>query len=121
MIYEDETFKIIGAAMHVHGVLGIGFLEAVYQEALAIEFTKNGIPFKKEVPLAIDYEGIKLEKHYTADFVCYDKIIVELKAVDKLADTHYAQTANYLKATGYKVGLLITFGARRLQHRRIAN
>ena len=110
IIYSKESYKIAGAAMKVYNTLGCGFLEPVYQEALEIEFQRRGIPYKREEALDIYYDGILLKKKYIADFVCYDKIIVELKAVCELDDGNRAQVRNYLKATGYKLGLLINFG-----------
>lgn len=119
MIYKDEAYKIIGAAMAVHAELGPGFLEAVYQEALAIEFELREIPFKKEVLLPLSYKGYPLGNKYKADFICYDKIIVETKAIRELSGTDEAQTINYLKATGHKLGLLINFGEESLNYKRI--
>ena len=111
MIYRrQEAYDITGAAMQVYNKLGIGFLEAVYQEALAIEFTKRGIPFERENELKIYYDGLELKTTYRADFVCYSDIIVELKAVAELDDSHRSQVYNYLKATGFKLGLLYNFG-----------
>jgi GxxExxY protein len=111
MLYHDqESYAINGAAMQVYKTLGIGFLEAVYQEALAIEFTKRGIPFEREKELKVFYSGQELHTTYRADFVCYGKVIVELKAVSELDDSHRSQVYNYLKATGYKLGLLYNFG-----------
>jgi len=111
MIYRrQEAYNITGAAMHVYNTLGIGFLEAVYQEALALEFAKRGIPFEREKELKIYYDGQELKTTYRADFVCYDDIIVELKAVAELDDSHRSQVYNYLKATGFKLGLLYNFG-----------
>ena len=107
--------------MTVHRELGCGFLEAVYQEALTREFTEAGIPFKSEVPLKINYKGSPLQKEYIADFVCYDKIIVELKAVAKITDIHKCQVRNYLKATGYKLGILANFGDMSLDTARVIN
>ena len=107
--------------MAVHRELGCGFLEAVYQEALARELTDAGIPFKREVPLQIKYKGTPLQKEYIADFVCYDKIIVELKAVSKITDIHKCQVKNYLKATGYKLGILANFGDISLETARVVN
>ena len=95
--------------MQVYNTLGSGFLESVYQEALAIEFTKRGIPFVKEKELKIYYDGHELKQTYRADFVCYDSIIVELKAVSDLNDSHRSQVYNYLKATGFRLGLLYNF------------
>ena len=108
--YKDECYKIIGAAMKVHRTLGAGFLESVYQEALEIEFRRQGIPSEREKELRIHYDGIELQQQYKADFVCYGNIIVELKAVSSLDKSHYAQVINYLKATNNKLGLLINFG-----------
>ena len=96
--------------MKVYNTLGCGFLEAVYQEALEIELDKRHIPYEREKELEICYDGIKLGKRYVADFVCYDKIILELKAVKELDDSHRSQLYNYLKATGFKLGFLINFG-----------
>ena len=96
--------------MHVYNVLGLGFLEAVYQEALELEFRKRKIPYEREKELTISYEGKVLKQTYRADFVCYNNIIVELKAVAKLDDAHRSQVYNYLKATGLKLGLLLNFG-----------
>lgn len=108
--YKEETYKINGAAMKVYNTLKSGFLEAVYQEALEIEFKKRGIPFEREKELTVFYDGVELKQTYRADFVCYGNIIVELKAVSQLDDTHRSQVYNYLCATGYKVGLLFNFG-----------
>ena len=111
MIYhKNESYSIIGAAMRVYNTLGFGFLEAVYQEALAIELTNMGIPFEREKELKIYYDGQELKQTYRADFVCYDNIIVEIKAVASLNDSHRSQVFNYLKATGFKLGLLFNFG-----------
>lgn len=107
---KDESYAIIGAAMHVYNVLGPGYLEAVYQEALEIEFQNRGIPYEREKELKVFYEGKELKQRYRADFVCYDSIIVELKAVANLDDAHRSQVFNYLKTTGYRLGLLFNFG-----------
>ena len=96
--------------MNVYNALGHGFLEAVYQEALELEFIKRGIPYEREKELKIFYEGKELRQTYKADFVCYSDIIVELKAVAHLDDSHRSQVFNYLKATGFKLGLLYNFG-----------
>ena len=119
--YDEETYKIIGAAMEVHRHLGCGFLEAVYGDALAIEFTNHNIPFEREKLINIKYKDTTLEHYYVADFVCYDSIIVELKAVTELNKTFEAQVLNYLNATGYESGLLINFGELSLKHHRIFN
>ena len=117
--HNQESYAINGAAMQVYNKLGIGFLEAVYQEALALEFSKRGIPFEREKELNIYYDGQELKTTYRADFVCYGDIIVELKAVSELDDSHRSQVYNYLKATGFKLGLLYNFGhADGLQYER---
>ncbi len=120
--YKDESYNIVGAAMHVYNKLGIGFLEPVYQEALEVEFQRRGIPFDREKELTIMYDGVKLKQTYRTDFVCYDHIIVELKAVSALDNIHRAQVHNYLKATGYKLGILINFcDPNGLDYERIVN
>ena len=119
LLYENETYKIIGAAMEVHKELGSGFLEAVYQEALAIEFKKRRIPFIKETKLRISYKGQNLRKYYEADFICYEKIIVETKAIKKITGIDDSQVINYLKATGFKLGLLLNFGTESLEYKRL--
>lgn len=111
MLYnKEQSYAINGAAMNVYNALGHGFLEAVYQEALELEFIKRGIPYEREKELKIFYEGKELRQTYKADFVCYGDIIVELKAVAHLDDSHRSQVFNYLKATGLKLGLLYNFG-----------
>ena len=108
--YEQETYNIIGAAMKVHSELGPGFTERVYQEALAIEFSDRGIPFDREKEIHATYKGIELEGTFVPDFICYDKIIVELKAVKELDDVHRSQAINYAKVAGLNLSLLINFG-----------
>ena len=110
IVYKEESYKIIGAAFKVYNNLGHGFLEAVYQEALEIEFERQGIPYEREKELSIIYDGVQLKQTYKADFVCDGKIIVELKAVSELVDAHRSQVYNYLHATGYRLGLLLNFG-----------
>jgi len=111
LIYKDEVFAIVGAAIEVHRVLGSGFLEGVYQEAMEIECLTKGVPAVSQRILQIHYKHQTLKKEYIADLVCFEKIIVELKALDKLSGREEAQLINYLKATGYKVGVLINFGS----------
>jgi len=106
LIYKEESYKIIGACMEVHRELGPGFLEAVYQEALAIEFRKQHIPFEQEKVLSIVYKNIELEKKYVADFVCYDKIVLETKAAKELCDNYRAQTISYLKTKTWTISQL---------------
>jgi GxxExxY protein len=115
---DPQTYAIIGAAMAVHSELGHGFLEAVYQEALQFEFNNRDIPHSRETAIPIYYSGTKLKTNYVADFMCYQSIIVELKAVSTFDNAHFAQTINYLKATGFTKGLLINFGSSRLQYKR---
>lgn len=110
VIYKEESYKIVGAAFEVYNKLGHGFLEAVYQEALEIEFQRQGIPYEREKELKILYDDVELKQTYKADFVCYDKIIVELKAVSALEDAHRSQVYNYLHATSFKLGILLNFG-----------
>jgi GxxExxY protein len=110
LICEDETYRIRGAVIEVHHALGAGFLEAVYQEALAIEFEHRGIPFASQPALALSYRGRPLRQGYSPDFICFDKVIVELKAARDLAPEHRAQTINYLRASGRGVALLVNFG-----------
>ena len=119
ILYKNEAYKVIGAAMTVHRELGPGFLEAVYHEALEIEFKQQQIPYLREAPLTISYKDYALQKEYCADFICYNKIIVELKAIKELDSIHEAQVFNYLKATGFKLGLLINFGESSLVYKRI--
>jgi GxxExxY protein len=110
ILLKEEVYAIVGAAMTVHRELGSGFLEAVYQEALEIELRLRQIAFESQKPLTIFYKGRLLKKEYIADLVCYQSIIVELKALDQLSGKEEAQLINYLKATGHRVGLLINFG-----------
>ena len=118
-LYKQECYNIIGAAMEVHNELGHGFLEPVYQEALSIILEEKGIPFVKEQVLDIHFKGKMLKKKYVADYICYNEIIVEVKAKEGLTPDHVAQVLNYLKATGKKLGLLINFGSPKLQYKRI--
>ncbi|MFN3554332.1 MAG: GxxExxY protein [Bacteroidales bacterium] len=118
-LLKEECYKVIGSAMKVHNELGCGFLEPVYQEAMAIEFEDNQIPFDREKVLDITYKGKVLKKKYIADFMCYNQLIVEIKAMEALAPEHTSQVINYLKATGLKIGLLINFGTTKLQYKRV--
>ena len=118
-LFKNETHKIIGCCMAVHNELGYGFYEPVYHEAVAIEFLKAEIPYKKEVAMTITYKGNDLSKQYFADFLCFNEIIVELKAVNTLTDMHMSQVINYLKASKNRIGLLINFGAPSLEFKRI--
>jgi GxxExxY protein len=115
---DQQTYQIIGAAIEVHKELGRGFLEAVYQEALEVEFRDREIPFQPQMELPVFYKGRKLKTHYRSDFLCYNDIIVELKALTRLGDGESAQVLNYLKAARRERALLINFGSRSLQHER---
>jgi GxxExxY protein len=117
--FKEECYRIIGACMLVQDELGCGFLEAVYQEALSLQFTEEGIPFQKEKVLDIHFKGQLLEKKHVDDFLCFDELIVELKATDSIHPEHIAQVLNYLKATGKKIGLLVNFGTAKLQYKRV--
>lgn len=117
-IRDPKTYAIIGAAMDVHRELGCGFLEAVYQEALAVEFTQRGIPFQREVDLLVFYKGEKLRAGYRVDFLCYGEIVTELKALAGITGVEEAISLNYLKASKQHAGLLLNFGASSLQFRR---
>ena len=119
LLHKTESYKIIGVAMEVHKELGPGFLEAVYQEAFELELQRQDIPYEREKLLNVFYKGKKLNKHYSADFVCFDKIVVELKALGELSSNHEAQLLNYLKTSKLKLGLLLNFGTKSLQYKRL--
>lgn len=111
LLFQDEVFRIQGAVFEVYRGMGSGFLEGVYQECLSVELAERSIPFAAQRPLALDYKGRRLRQSYVADFVCFDQIILELKAVRAIAPEHRAQLINYLRATGLRLGLLINYGA----------
>lgn len=111
LIYADEAYKIQGAIFEVYREIGCGFLEAVYQECLEKEFSWQNIPFQIEAELRIVYKSELLKQKYRPDFICYDKIIVELKAVKEISNEHQAQVINYLRATKMELGLLVNFGS----------
>ena len=118
---DEQTYAILGAAIEVHKTLGHGFLEPVYQEALALEFTNRGIPFQQEAVFPIDYKGKKLNTFYKADFICFNEVIVELKALDMLTVLEQSKVINYLKAGGLQRALLLNFGTKTLQYKRLVN
>ena len=109
-VFQEESYAIRGAIFEVYREMGCGFLEAVYQECLEREFRLSGIPFVAQPELSLSYKGASLTQTYVADFICYGKIIVEIKAVTGLSEVHRAQLHNYLRATGMKLGLLVNFG-----------
>ena len=119
LLYPSESYKITGAIYEVHKELGPGLLEKVYQEALEKEFKLQRIPFEREKIFSIIYKGEELEQKYIADFVCFDKIVIELKAVEELLPIHKAQVINYLAITGYKLGLLVNFNSLNVSPERI--
>jgi len=116
---DPESYAVIGAAIEVHRALGHGFLEPVYQEALAIEFQERGIPYQREAPLPIHYRGRQLHSIYKADFIAFGTMIIELKALTKLTPSDEAQVLNYLKASRLPRALLLNFGAPRLEYKRL--
>ena len=121
LIFKEEVYKIVGAAMEVHNVLGPGFLEAVYQEALAIEFGLRNIPFTEQTQLKLQYKGYPLKRWYTPDFFCYKKIVVEIKAIKKCGENEEAQIINALQTSQKKVGALISFGEPSFYWKRYIN
>ena len=121
ILYKDESYKIIGSCFTVHRKLGAGFLESVYQEALEKQFIIDSVPYVREKKLRIQFDDILLDKYFKADFVCYDEIIVELKATPFIYKKDEDQLLNYLKATNKKLGLLVTFGSKSLIYKRLIN
>lgn len=122
ILYKEESYAIVGACFDVYNELGNGFLEAVYQEALSLELQSRKIPFVEQPKLEISYKGNRLTKYYEPDFVVHSKIIIEIKATKAIDDVHRAQLHNYLKATSFKLGLLVNFGdPKNLIHERIVN
>jgi GxxExxY protein len=122
ILFREESFRIIGACFEVYREKGNGFLEAVYQECLAKEFAEQEIPFEEKPRLRLEYKGWPLKQQYEPDFLCFEEIILEIKAVKRLADEHRAQMINYLKATGKQLGLLVNFGHHpKIEHERFVN
>jgi GxxExxY protein len=121
VIYPQESYAIIGACFEVYNEKGCGFLEPIYHECLELEFGMQKIPFVHEPPLPVSYKGVRLQHRYSPDFSCWDKIILELKACEKIVEDHIAQVLNYLNATGFALGLVVNFGHfPRLEYRRVA-
>jgi len=118
--YSELTYKIIGAAMKVHSALGNGYQEVIYQRALALEMEKQGLSFQRELEMDVYYDGQVIGQR-RVDFFVADKIMVEIKAVTQLEDVHLAQAINYLEAYNMEVGLLLNFGGKSLEHRRLIN
>ncbi len=110
IVYKDESFRIMGACFEVYKEMGCGFVEPVYQECLELELAMQELPFVARAALRSQYKGRRLKRKYTPDFILFEKIVVEIKAVKELIDRHRAQVHNYLKATGYRLGLLVNFG-----------
>ena len=122
ILFKEESYKIIGACFEVYKQKGPGFTEPVYQECLQIELTMQGIPFVAQPELMLEYKGTALKQFFKPDFICFGKIIIEIKALEKFADVHRAQTLTYLNATGFDLGLLVNFGHfPQLEYERIAN
>ena len=118
LLYKEEVFQIVGSAMNVHRYFGPGFTEKVYQDALEIEFKKRGFPYQREVPIHAKYYEFELKTEFVPDYVCYNDIILELKAVKELEDIHRSQAINYGKVAGAKLSLLVNFGEASLQYER---
>ncbi len=110
-VLKDESYAIVGACFEVYKEMGCGFLESVYEECLAIELELQRIPFREQVELPLVYKQRQLKKAFQPDFVCFDKVVVEIKAASNLNDVHRAQVHNYLKATGYRLGILANFNS----------
>lgn len=119
LIYQEETFKIIGACMEVYNTLGTGFLEIVYKDALEIEFKRRGIPYIREKEFSISYKEIDLDRRFNVDFFVFGKINLEVKATYALAESHYLQTKNYCACSKQRLGLLVNFGESSLIHKRV--
>ncbi len=122
IVYKDESYKIIGACFEVYKQKGFGFTEPIYQECLAIEFEIQGIPFIEQPEIQMEYKGRKLKQFFKPDYICYDKIIVEIKALSVLVDQNKSQILNYLNSTKFELALLINFGHYpKLEYKRFAN
>lgn len=119
IIYKDEYYKVIGACMEVHKHLGGGLLEIVYKDALEYEFKRNNIPFEREKEYFIEYKDVVLPHKFYADFVVYEDIILEVKAIKDIIDIHVAQTLNYIRLVNGRLGIIANFNSRSLEHKRI--
>jgi len=119
IVYEEESYKIIGFCMEVYNTLGKGFLEVIYKDALEVEFQLNDIPYSREKCFSVNYKGHKLNRKYNADFILYDKIVLEVKHYKVLSNDNIAQTLNYLKVTGYNLGILANFGEASFNSKRV--
>ena len=119
ILFKEESYRIIGSCMKVHSVLGCGFLESVYQEALARQFVVDNIPFEQEKLVNVYFNDIKLDKFFKLDFLCFEKIVVELKAKPFLHQDNIDQTRNYLKSTRLQLGILVNFGEKSLAYKRV--
>lgn len=117
--FQDETYKIVGMCMEIHKILGKGLLEVVYKDALEIELKSNGVAYEREKKYEISYKGVTLKHHFYADFVIDNKIIIEIKSQNGVAEDHYKQTLNYLAISRCKLGMIINFGNDSLQQKRI--
>ena len=121
LIFQEESYRIIGACIEVHRRMGCGFLESVYQDCLEIELEHQGIPFRSQPEIELTYRDREIPSKFRPDFVCFDHIVLEIKALSDFASEHRAQVLNYLNATGFQLGLLVNFGAHpKLQHERFA-
>jgi len=118
-LFKEESYKIIGVCMEVHRVLGMGFKEIIYKDALQIEFESNQMPFEREKRFTVEYKGIQLRNKFNADFVLYNSIIIEVKSASFIVNGFVDQTINYLKASGIKLGIIVNFGERSLTYKRI--
>ena len=119
ILFKEESYKIIGVCMEVHRVLGMGFKEIIYKDALQIEFESNQMPFEREKRFTVEYKGIQLRNKFNADFVLYNSIIIEVKSASFIVNGFVDQTLNYLKASGIKLGIIVNFGERSLTYKRI--
>jgi GxxExxY protein len=119
IIFKDESFQIVGLCMEVHRQLGMGFREVIYKDALEIEFRENNLPYQREKLYKIEYKGIILPHKYKADFIVFDQIVLEVKSTSLIVDSFVAQTINYLKASGLKLGMIVNFGEKSLNFKRV--